>query len=124
MKFTGVTYLGLLLGAASAALNRDAARDKLRNYRQSVIDKYNAKYGGERRKLANYKSSSGKGSSSSKHDPCRTYFDSTDVHVLLGQEGYVFTPSFWVQCAKSLKVDKDNMLAHIDSLTSIFKDYK
>lgn len=114
------------LRSTKAASDRDAARNKLRMLREE-IDEFLAQKkqqqssvrvgSSNERKLPSYKSKS-------KHDPCVTPVGGKEGFVLLKQPGYLFSPSFWVGCAKSLKVDYKNMLLHIKSLNDIFKDYQ
>ena len=114
------------IGSTTAASDRDSARNKLRMLREEIDEilaikqqqQVNVRVGSnDERKLPSYKSKS-------KRDPCVTNVGGNEGFVLLKRPGYLFSPSFWVGCAKSLEVDYKNMLLHIKSLNDIFKDYQ
>ena len=109
----------ILLGSATteaSSVDRDTAREKLRLMQQEIANELSAHHE-HHRKLPYYSDKS------NKYDPCEADYDSSEAFVRMGEPGYFFSPSFWVRCAKSLKVDADKMIQHIESLAAITKDY-
>lgn len=54
-------------------------------------------------------------------DPCAADFDDA---AFFANEIELLKPSFFSECAASLKIDTDNMIQHIQNLNAIFKQYQ
>lgn len=55
------------------------------------------------------------------NDPC-TALGGEDIFTV--NENIFVTPSFWQTCAESLAVDPDNMIAHIQNLNTLTRQYQ